>query len=927
METSKSSPKGISLRFLLVLPFIIQIFAAVGITGWLSLRNGQRAVNDVVSQLQDEITVQISQHLTEFVAVPQMVTKINASAIQYGTLDLQNEAILERHFWQQMQVFNTLRPIAFGSEQGTIHAVDRMPDGSLVIRVVDASTNGKYHTYSINQQGNRDRLLKVNDTFDARTRPWYTKAVQSGQPTWTEVYPYFSTLGLAISATYPLYDDTGRLVGVTNATLSLAELGNFLGSLRIGHSGQTFIMERSGNLVASSTTEQPFLLSQAGDEQTRERLAAIASQDATTRLTAQVIEDHFGTFDDINQSQQLTHTIDGARHLIQVTPFSDRYGLDWLIVVTVPEADFMAYIEANTRTTILLCLLALAIATALGIWTSRWVTRPILQLNQASQAIADGEFDQQVTVKGIKELQTLSHSFNQMASQLKTAFTDLETRVEQRTAQLHEAKVAAEVANQAKSEFLANMSHELRTPLNAILGFAQMLRRRCVKDAEQRNCLDIISRSGEHLLNLINDVLDMSKIEAGQTSLMLDSFDLYEMLSMIEDMFQLRANTKGLSLVFWRSLEVPHYIRADERKLRQILINLLSNAIKFTETGSVVLEVTATAQDAPAGAPASPTLPTATRLHFAISDTGAGIALDDLERIFEPFLQTTLGQQASQGTGLGLSISRRFVELMGGAMTVESTLGQGSRFDLEIPVAIADASELPTPSAKRSVVGLMPGQPTYRILVVDDRWENRHLVVRLLEPLGFEVQEAEDGAAAIASWQRWQPHLIWMDMRMPTLDGYEATRQIRALEQQTEGDRPLVKIIALTASTYEEERSLVLAIGCDDFVRKPFQEELLFSKMTQHLGVQFQYAEPEMSLSSETEPASRFPTLTAADLAVMPDSWRTELYQAAQTLNAQRTLSVIATIPAEHQHLANQLQTLVSNFRYDIVINLSQPKA
>jgi len=402
-------------------------------------------VNEVASQLRDELTARISQHLEDFLETPQLVTEINANAVEFGTLNLQNSVALERHFWKQMQVFNSLRPIAFGSEQGTIHAVDRMPDGSLVIRVIDASTEGEYHTYSTDQRGNRDRLLNVNNTFDPRTRPWYREAVQDGGPTWTEVYPYFSSMGLAISATCPFYDDTGQLLGVTNATLSLAELGDFLSQLNIGQTGQTFIMERSGKLVASSTSERPFVLIQEGEEEKRERLAAIASADSVTRLTAQYIETYFGDLNNITQSQQLSHTIAGEHYLIQVTPFRDRYGLDWLIVVAIPESDFMAYIEANTRTTIVLCFMALALSTLLGILTSRWITQPIARVIAAAQEISQGQLHQTIEAKNIQELNGLAQAFNQMSTQLQASFTaleaaneELEDRVEQRTAELQE---------------------------------------------------------------------------------------------------------------------------------------------------------------------------------------------------------------------------------------------------------------------------------------------------------------------------------------------------------------------------------------------------------------------------------------------------------------------------------------------------------
>ncbi len=435
----------VPLRLVLVVPFILQIAIAVGATAVFSLRNGQRGVNEVVSQLQYEVTAQISQHLTAFMETPQIVTEINANAIQFGTLDLQNTAILERHFWQQMRVFESLRPIAFGSEQGAIHAVDRMPDGSLVIRVIDASTNGEYHTYSIDQEGNRDRLLTVNTTFDPRTRPWYIEAVQAGKATWTEVYPYFSTLGLAISATLPIYDETGSLLGVTNATLSLAELGNFLNQLKIGQSGQTFIMERSGHLIASSSAEQPLLFRLEGNEEKWERVAASASEDPITRLTAQAIESVFGTLKDIQHSQQLTHRIEGEKHLIQVTPFRDPYGLDWLIVVTVPEADFMEYIATNTRTTILLCLAALLTSILIGILTSKWITQPIAGVIRASQEIAGGKSPQAISAKRIKELDGLVQAFNLMSTKLKASFAmlesaneELESRVEQRTVELQE---------------------------------------------------------------------------------------------------------------------------------------------------------------------------------------------------------------------------------------------------------------------------------------------------------------------------------------------------------------------------------------------------------------------------------------------------------------------------------------------------------
>ncbi|MBW4500915.1 MAG: EAL domain-containing protein [Scytonema hyalinum WJT4-NPBG1] len=432
------------LRVALVVPFVAQISTAVGVTAFFSLKNGQKAVNEVASQLRTEIVTQVHQYITDYMKTPQIVTQMNSYSVGCGELDLKYIKSLERHFWHQMQLFKSLSPIAFASTQGEIHSVDRLNNGSLVIRVLDQSTSGKYHTYTTDSQGNRLKLIRVSTTFDPRTRPWYTKAVKAGQFTWTKVYPYFSSSGLAMSATQPLYDKTGILCGVTNATQSLSQLSKFLHSLKIGRSGQTFIIERSGDLVASSTAEQPFILSQEGEQEKGKRLKAIKSSDRVTRLTTQYLQQKFSNFNNIYPNQQLEFEIDRKRQYVQIMPFTDGYGLDWVIVVVVPEADFMEHIETNTRITVLLCLGALILATVIGLKTSHWITQPILHLSKASKEIANGKLDQTVTVEGIKELRVLAQAHNQMATQLQESFAELLEANRQLEAEITERKRAEE---------------------------------------------------------------------------------------------------------------------------------------------------------------------------------------------------------------------------------------------------------------------------------------------------------------------------------------------------------------------------------------------------------------------------------------------------------------------------------------------------
>ncbi|MEG3939697.1 PAS domain-containing protein [Microcoleus sp. S36b_A3] len=397
---------------------------------------------------------------------------------------------------------------------------------------------------------------------------------------------------------------------------------------------------------------------------------------------------------------------------------------------------------------------------------------------------------------------------------------------------LSKAKEAAEAASRAKSEFLANMSHELRTPLNGIMGYAQILQRSKVLKEEERSRIDVIYQCGSHLLTLINDILDLSKIEAQKVELMPTDFHFPAFLQGVAEMCRIRAELKGIQFHFPSSPELPIGIRADEKRLRQVLINLLSNAIKFTDAGTVTFIVSFATHE---------------KIRFEIRDTGTGIAQDQLQAIFQPFEQVGDRRRQTEGTGLGLAISKRIVELMGSTIEVQSEMNVGSIFWFDVNLSQADEWVKTSQIDHRGqIIGIKDRQP--KIVVIDDKWANRSVISNLLSPIGFEVSEANDGQEGWEKIIEVQPDLIVTDLLMPELDGYELIKRVR----ESENFKDIV-IIVSSASVFETDQYRSLEAGGNTFIPKPVQATELLQKLQQYLDLEWVYEANEEPLARSSD--------------------------------------------------------------------------
>ena len=956
MSSRKRFP--ISLRLLLTLPFLLQLIAAVGLVGYLSWRNGQRATYGLAQRLMEEVGERIEAELEGHVGQAVQVNRLNAEAIAQGIVNLEDPEHLNRLFLEQIQTFEGLTAIYWSNEAGEYIGAEHRPND---IYALGTATNGVLEIYSTDDQNQPDELL-TSAAYDPRERPWYQLAVAQGQSTWTDIFVWVPEINMSIDTVQPVYDQ-GQLLGVLGVSLGLLDINQFLRQLDLGTSGQVFIIEpATGKLVASSTESPPYLTT--ADGTSAERLGIHSDQLPLLKAATQYLASQGNDLQQLGGILKPDCQIDGNRYFLQVTSLKDSIGLDWVLIAVVPEADFMANINAHTRITLALMLAALLVAMVIGWLTARWVTRPIAELIRSARELSQSRgYTSSLPTTRVKEVQELSASFEHMAQDLQASFSLLEQKVEERTSDLAEAyqklaraKEKAEMANQSKSRFIANMSHELRTPLNAILGFTQLMQRGPQVTPDQRYHLGIINRSGEHLLSLINNVLAISKIEAGHDRLVETALDLDRLLQTLEELFRLKANAKGLSLKVQQSPSLPRYIEADAGKLRQILMNLLSNAIKFTEQGGVVLRANLRSDPA-AGNTMATSQPSDFKggivegktsdtlwMRFEVEDSGPGIDRSHAGHLFKAFVQAEAGHHAQEGTGLGLAICQEYTRLMGGRITALEAPTGGALFRLDLPTRQARTEQVGDYRVSpHQVIGLEPDQPIYRILVIDDDLETQEILQLLLEDVGFKVTLANNGKAGIAAFQAWHPDLIWMDINMPVMDGYETTRKIRQRQKglkwrngtaavqgagcrvqeaapSTKADlapAPGPKIIALTASAFEEDRARILAAGCDDFVRKPFQEQEIFAILAKHLGVQYRYKASPSAAVGKPDPLS-------INLHDMEDDWIADLHRASIRADRDWLLRLIAQVPPSYPGLKDNLTTLTNQLDFDALVELTE---
>ncbi|MEJ1930628.1 ATP-binding protein [Nostoc sp. NIES-2111] len=714
----------VPLQMVLIVPFVLQVFGTVGLVGYLSFINGQKAVQDLVNQLMDRTNSIVEQHLTSYLVIPHKVNQINADAIQMGLLDVRNRQTMSKYFWKLMQAYD-LSYIGIALTTGEGLGAARYDGKTVTIDDWGAKLPNNGKNYATDNQGNRTR---VNSTFDYNNfkESWYTEPIKAGKPIWSRIYSWNGDDSPYITAATgrPIYDAQNRLLGMVGADIHLLKLSEFLRRLDVSRSGQVFIMERNGMLIANSSIQQPFTVV----NNQIQRLQTTESPDPAIREISKQIQQQGGGFELINEPRKLQVEWQGERNFVYITPWRDQYGLDWLVVVSVPEKTFMATIHANTQTTIALCLSALAVATVIGYFTSVWITRPILHMKLASGAIASGKLDQEIDSSNIQELDILAQSFNYMAGQLKESFTaleiskvELEDRVEARTAELKTAltqlqRTQAQVIQGEKmsslGQLVAGVAHEINNPVNFIHGniahlneYTQDLLRMIYlyQELYPEDNPEIQALAEEIDLEFLTQDLQkmLSSIKMGTDRIRSIVLSLRNFSRMDEAEFKavnLHEGIESTLLILQHRLkDKPEYpaievireygdlppIECYPGQLNQVFMNILVNAIDALDEVNIKRTYEENKEN-----PSKITIRTGVIdnqwVEIAIADNGPGIPEQVKSRLFDPFFTT---KPVGKGTGMGMAISYQIItEKHNGKLECFSTLGQGSEFKIQIPI-------------------------------------------------------------------------------------------------------------------------------------------------------------------------------------------------------------------------------------------------